>query len=283
MFGFIKNVFGKGSNDKQPEEEDIDDVIARNKKRQSKFDQGFGIAQQQLNEDLERVYDQNVEMKRKMREKMLIQKSGKNAADTDTPGDDLDKSLADKKGKGKIAENKDQPQNNNVQTEENQLLKKGYDDEINKIFGPNEKKIKKSLNKKLRKKFKQQQKFEEKKLVSRIAENEQKVYDFIYDFSSSDYECISEGDLEHLNEYIALNEMNLQNRMLEFAHSPGMSVKKKRNHEMSPDDDEISQLSQTQLNNNESGQTNKGFHLRRLLDSYKKFEKRKVLKPIPHF
>lgn len=52
------------------------------------------------------------------------------------------------------------------------MLKKNYEDEINKIFGPNENKIKRSMNKKLRKKFKQQSKLEEKKLISRIAENE---------------------------------------------------------------------------------------------------------------
>lgn len=32
--------------------------------------------------------------------------------------------------------------------------KRGYDDELNKLLGPSEKKIKKTMNKKLRKKFK---------------------------------------------------------------------------------------------------------------------------------
>lgn len=56
---------------------------------------------------------------------------------------------------------------------------KEYDDDINKILGPNEKKIKKSMNKKLRKKYKQSKRQEEKVLMNRIGENDQKAYDFI--------------------------------------------------------------------------------------------------------
>lgn len=86
--------------------------------------------------------------------------------------------------------------------------KRDYDEEINMIFGPQV--MKNKMNKKLRKKFKQQAKKEQKQIERQIAENEQKVYDFIYDFSSSDYEYLSEVDDNQINEIIAMNAHNFE-------------------------------------------------------------------------
>lgn len=71
---------------------------------------------------------------------------------------------------------------------------KKYEEQVNKLLGPVEKKIKKTMNTKLKKKYKQQKKAEEKKILMRIGENEENLYDFIQDFSSSDYETASEGE-----------------------------------------------------------------------------------------
>ena len=79
-----------------------------------------------------------------------------------------------------------------VHTEFNRKELKQYEEDLNKLFGPVEKKNKKAMNAKLKKKHKQQKKFEEKKLLTRIGENEEKLFDFIHDFSSSDYEMMSD-------------------------------------------------------------------------------------------
>ena len=71
-----------------------------------------------------------------------------------------------------------------------------YEEEVNKILGPVETKIKKSMNSKLKKKYKQLKKQEEKQLLTRIGENEDNLYDFIRDFSSSDYETASDEAIE---------------------------------------------------------------------------------------
>ena len=58
----------------------------------------------------------------------------------------------------------DQPQNE-VRNDINK-----HDDEINKLFGPTDKKIKNVMNKKLRKKHKMRQKLEEKNLLDKVGD-----------------------------------------------------------------------------------------------------------------
>lgn len=68
---------------------------------------------------------------------------------------------------------------------------------MNKILGPSEQKIKKTLNKKLRKKQKQQKNLEKKQLMKQLGQNDQvQIYDFNKDFSSSDYESLTEQELK---------------------------------------------------------------------------------------
>jgi hypothetical protein len=76
----------------------------------------------------------------------------------------------------------------------NQIQK--YEDQVNKILGPVDSKIKKCPNKKLRKKENQRKKQEEKKLLSKVGENAKHLYDFMEDFSSSDYESCDEREME---------------------------------------------------------------------------------------
>ena len=68
------------------------------------------------------------------------------------------------------------------------------DDEYLKILGPNEKKIKKMYNKRIKKKERTKEQKDLRKLQNRIAYNEKHVFNFVDDFSSSDYEYMSDSD-----------------------------------------------------------------------------------------
>ncbi len=71
-----------------------------------------------------------------------------------------------------------------------------YEAEINNLLGPTESKIKRQMNKKLRKKFKQQKKQEKKEDTGEQAKDGV-VFDYLKDFSSSDYEsCSDEEELD---------------------------------------------------------------------------------------
>lgn len=69
MFSFIKNIFGSS--------EEEDEKSSKLKKQQiSKLDMEFGITNGNLlNDDLEQIYDQNQEMKKKIKEKLFNQKN----------------------------------------------------------------------------------------------------------------------------------------------------------------------------------------------------------------
>lgn len=75
-------------------------------------------------------------------------------------------------------------------------VRKDREQELSKLFGPSSKQIKGKLNKKLRKKKKQQKQQEYKQLKNKIEEYEKTVYDFLNDFSSSDYETVDEEELK---------------------------------------------------------------------------------------
>lgn len=105
------------------------------------------------------------------------------------------------------------------------------------------------------------------------------MFDFIYDFSSSDYESISEGELEHFDEYNELNEQHLLQRMEGLGMSPTAPKKRGSDNNFNLDDQERASI----IGSTKAGNVDRDFHLRRLLDTYKKFEKRKRLRTEPYF
>eukprot|EP00347_Sterkiella_histriomuscorum_P003619 403363593 len=153
---------------------------------------------------------------------------------------------------------------------------KKYEEDVNKILGPVENKIKKSMNNKLKKKYKQNKKYEEKKLLTRIGENEENLYDFIQDFSSSDYETVSEDDIHVEQNFL-------------YPHS----IKNRQSGIQSTDMRNRSIISNTQAKDgfvnhfDEDESKNPDYDqnqlIGKLLDSYKKFEKRKVPKKPVYF
>ena len=72
-------------------------------------------------------------------------------------------------------------------------FQKGYNDQIDRLFGPPEEKIKMRMNKKLRDKQKKKRKAEQKAATTMMRTDKgTEVFDFIKDFSSSDYETAEE-------------------------------------------------------------------------------------------
>ncbi len=144
-----------------------------------------------------------------------------------------------------------------------------------------------------------------------VEEQEQNMYDFIHDFSSSDYESISEGELEQLKEYQMMNEQRLLQKNFineDKAYDGGrgkesdklknasdnMTLKTKINMTKSHNANGILNSSKIQnleeladnageIINRKEKQFDKNALIRQLLSSYSRFEKRKILRPKPYF
>ena len=85
------------------------------------------------------------------------------------------------------------------------------EDDVGKRMGPTEEKIKKTFNKKINKKQRSKKMKEEKKIQKRIRENEEKVFDFVDDFSSSDYSVYSKSEEEEASDSRSVSLENLTN------------------------------------------------------------------------
>ena len=133
---------------------------------------------------------------------------------------------------------------------------------MNKLFGPSSKNLKNQMNKKLRKKMRQKQDQEIKAFANRIEENEKNVYNFLEDFSSSDYDSVSEEELDMMPEDSQLSDSHSN---FEFGYMRGGG---KRDH---------SRLTQSEASFTTT--KSKGIYPKeQLLKTYKRFEKRKILK-----
>ncbi|CDW84419.1 UNKNOWN [Stylonychia lemnae] len=156
---------------------------------------------------------------------------------------------------------------------------KGYtkhEDEVNKILGPVEHKIKKNMNSKLKKKYKQQKKQEEKKLMNRIGENQDNLYDFLQDFSSSDYETEEEEDQS--SPYHFGSQYNrMQSQDTRFQRQPTVLT---GNTGYGARDGFVNHYEDDKQSNYDFEQNKV---MGKLLNSYKKFERRKVPKKPIYF
>lgn len=76
-------------------------------------------------------------------------------------------------------------------------VSKQRDDELSRLLGPTEDKVKKQASKKLRKKLKNKMKQENEELQERLDKQGNSLFDFMEDFSSSDYDSLSESEIQN--------------------------------------------------------------------------------------
>jgi len=181
MFNFIKKIVGGEEEEKKADQIKVFSLF----QTPGETPDGTSQGPQYLNEDLEQMHEENMRLRQQMRENMRAQDMN-----SSSPLKPKSKHEETKGGPTKLHLSPNEikkEQKRQQQMERSQV--QDFENDANKYLGPLEKDNKKTMNKKLKRKERQQQKMEEKQRKSKFLQDNN-IFDFVRDFSSSDYESV---------------------------------------------------------------------------------------------